>query len=92
MSATATMTSKGQITIPKEIRESLGLTTGSRVMFVTLPKGQAAMVPRTGTIEALFGMLHYPGIPTMSIDEINEAIAEGGAASGLRGLHPEDDA
>lgn len=92
MSASATMTSKGQITIPKEVREKLGLVAGSRVMFVTLPNGQAAMVPKTGSVEALFGMLHYPGIRTMSIEEINAAIAEGGAASGMRGLYPGDDA
>ncbi|MBD3942233.1 AbrB/MazE/SpoVT family DNA-binding domain-containing protein [Microbacterium sp. NEAU-LLC] len=82
----ATLTSKGQITIPKEIRDELGLVAGSKVMFVTLLSGEVRMVRRTGSIEDLAGLLHDPNRPAMTIEEINEAIAEGGAASGMRGL------
>ena len=82
----ATMTSKGQFTMPKEVRDDLNLVPGSKVMFVKLPNGQYNIVPRTGKISDLFGMLHYPGMPTMTIEEINEAIAEGGAESGMRGM------
>lgn len=83
---TATMTSKGQITIPKQMRDDLNLTAGSKVVFVRLPSGQYRIVPRTGRIEDLFGLLHDPTQPTMTIEEMNEAIAEGGAESGMRGL------
>lgn len=84
--STATMTSKGQITIPKEVRAELGLTTGSKVMFVRLRNGTYRIVPRTGRIEDLAGLLYDPDRPPMTIEDINEAIAEGGAASGMRGL------
>ncbi|WP_227529549.1 AbrB/MazE/SpoVT family DNA-binding domain-containing protein [Microbacterium tenebrionis] len=84
--STATMTSKGQITVPKDVREDLGLVPGSKVMFVKLPNGQYNVVPRTGKIQDLFGMLHQPGVPAMTIEEINDAIAEGGAESGMRGM------
>lgn len=83
---TATMTSKGQFTMPKEVRDGLNLVPGSKVMFVKLPNGQYNIVPKTGSVEALFGMLHQPGVPPMTIEEINDAIAEGGAESGMRGM------
>lgn len=84
--ATATMTSKGQITVPKEVRDDLKLTAGSKVMFVKLTHGQYRIVPRTGSVEDFLGMLYDPAEPAMTIGEINDAIAEGGAASGMRGL------
>lgn len=84
----ATMTSKGQVTMPKEIRDDLRLVPGSRVMFVRLPDGSYALVPRTGTVEDFLGILYDPKRPSMSIEQINEAIAEGGAESGMRGIEP----
>lgn len=84
--STATMTSKGQITMPKDVRDDLNLVAGSRVMFVKLPNGQYNIVPKTGSVQDLFGMLHQPGAPAMTIEEINDAIAEGAAESGMRGM------
>lgn len=80
----ATMTSKGQITVPKEVRDELHLTPGSKIMFVKLPSGHFAVSPRTGDVSDFLGMLHDPSRPTLTIDEIDEAIAEGGAASGMQ--------
>lgn len=80
----ATMTSKGQITVPKDVREDLKLESGSKVMFVKLLNGQYRLVPRTGSVEDFIGILYDPARPPMTIDEINEAIAEGGAASGMQ--------
>lgn len=82
----ATMTSKGQITVPKEVRDDLHLTAGSKVMFVKLRNGQYRILPRTGKIRDLAGMLHDPNRPPMTIEEMNDAIAEGGAESGMRGI------
>ena len=82
----ATMTSKGQITVPKDVRDDLRLTAGSRVMFVRLRNGQYRIVPRTGSVEDFIGMLYDPDAAPMTTEEINAAIAEGGAASGLRGM------
>ncbi|MGO2745659.1 AbrB/MazE/SpoVT family DNA-binding domain-containing protein [Microbacterium sp.] len=83
---TATMTSKGQITVPKEIREALHLEAGARITFVRLSNGSYSLVPRTGKIQDLFGMLYDPNAPTMSIEDINDAIADGAAESGMRGM------
>lgn len=87
--STATMTSKGQITVPREVREDLKLVPGSKVMFVKLGPGHYRIVARTGRIDDLFGLLHRPGQRTLSIEEINEAIAEAAAESGMRGVRDE---
>lgn len=84
--STATMTSKGQITVPKDVREDLNLKAGSKVMFVKLHNGQYRIVPRTGSVEDFLGILYDPTRPAMTIEEINDAIADGGAESGLRGM------
>lgn len=73
----ATMTSKGQITIPKEMREDLGLIAGSKVMFIRLDNGQYRILPRTRRAQDLVGILHIPGQATITIEEMNRAIAEG---------------
>lgn len=86
----ATMTSKGQITVPKEVRDDLHLVAGSMVMFVKLGEGHYRLVARTGKIDDLAGMLHRPRERPLSIEEINEGIADAAAESGLRGLRDED--
>lgn len=83
--AIATLSSKGQITIPKDVREDLGLETGSQVMFVKLPGGKYQLFPRTNDVESLIGLLHVPGSPVLTLEEMDEAIADGAAASGMRG-------
>lgn len=82
----ATLTSKGQITIPKDVRDDLGLTTGSRVMFVKLHDGQYRIVPRTGNVMDLAGILHDPNRKPMTVEEMNDAIADAAAESGMQGL------
>jgi antitoxin PrlF len=84
--AASTMTSKGQITVPKEVRDDLGLVAGSKVLFVKIGDGDYRLVARTGRITDLSSMLHRPGQPTLTIDEINDGVADAAAASGLRGL------
>ena len=76
--ATATVTSKGQITIPAPVRAALGLDTGSRVEFVETEKGKFAIVPATSPVLALKGMLRTPPAP-VSIEQMNRAIAVQGA-------------
>jgi antitoxin PrlF len=55
--AEATMTSKGQVTIPAEIRKSLGLAAGERVVFTQLHDGTAVMRAKTRSILELKGAL-----------------------------------
>ena len=73
----ATVTTKGQITIPKEIRDYLKLETGSKVEFVIDESGNVKIVPLNVPVEALSGVLHRPGMKTATIEEMEAAIAEG---------------
>jgi AbrB family looped-hinge helix DNA binding protein len=80
------MTSKGQITIPKDVRDDLGLEAGSTVLFVKVGEGSYRMVARTGRIQDLAGILQRSDQRPLTIEEINEGIADGAAESGRRGL------
>ena len=76
--ATATITSKGQVTIPASVRAALGLSAGSRIEFVETEKGQYAIVAATEPVQSLKGMLRKPASP-VSVEKMNDAIAEQGA-------------
>ena len=83
---TATMTSKGQITVPKEVRDDLHLEAGSKVLFVKLPNGQYNVVARTGSIKDLAGILDSPGMPSATIEQMNDDIADAAAEGAMRGM------
>lgn len=76
--ASATVTSKGQVTIPASVRAALGLDAGSRVEFVETAEGQFAIVPATISAVTLKGILRKPPKP-VSIEDMNKAIAQQGA-------------
>lgn len=69
--ATATVTSKGQITIPKEVRKALGVEAGARVEFVVQPSGVFMVAAAAGDVRHLKGMVAKP----VSIEEMNRAVA-----------------
>ena len=71
----ATLTSKGQITIPKAVRERLHLEAGDTVYFDMRDDGTVALVPRNEPLEELFGMLRTGSRKRkpISIDEMNPA-------------------
>ena len=71
----ATITSKGQITLPREVRDHLHVREGDRVEFEIDREGEVRVRPMTGTVEELFGMLRRPGAPSRSLEEIDEGIA-----------------
>ncbi|MGA7981624.1 MAG: AbrB/MazE/SpoVT family DNA-binding domain-containing protein [Chromatiaceae bacterium] len=73
----ATVTSKGQITLPKALRDHLHLTAGDRVEFILEENNVVRMVPRTTSVTRLKGMLPRPERP-VSLEEMTEAIARGG--------------
>jgi antitoxin PrlF len=77
---TATLTGKGQITIPIEVRQALRLDAGDRVEFVEVEPGRFEIVPATQSIAALKGMFGKPR-RRVSIEEMNAAIAKRGAAA-----------
>ena len=72
---TATLTSKGQITIPKAVREGLGVETGDRVEFVEVEKGVYTVVAATGDIRDLKGMIARPSKP-VSVEDMKRAVAK----------------
>jgi antitoxin PrlF len=71
----ATVTSKGQITIPAETRQHLSIKPGDHVDFVHTSDSQVMLLVRNQPVQRLkgmFGKFHR----TVSIEEMNEAIAE----------------
>jgi antitoxin PrlF len=71
----ATVTSKGQVTIPQDVRERLGIVTGTRVEFAERPDGLVEFIPLTGSIMDLKGALPWDG-PAFTIEQMDEAIGE----------------
>jgi antitoxin PrlF len=54
---TATVTSKGQVTIPREVRRQMGVSAGDRIDFVRMEDGHFAVVPASHSIRSLKGIL-----------------------------------
>lgn len=77
----STLTSKGQTTIPKEIRDLLRIGTGDRIEFVVEGRNRVVLRPATADIRELAGMLHEPSRTTVSLDEMDAAIAGGRSGS-----------
>jgi AbrB family looped-hinge helix DNA binding protein len=71
MTTAATLTSKGQTTIPKEIRESLGMKAGDRMTFTLMPDGTVVMRVKNKSITQLAGMLHKKGRKPLSIEQLS---------------------
>lgn len=78
----STLTSKGQITIPAEVRRTLGLKSGSRVEFVPMDNGSYELVPANGTVAALKGLVPAPPTP-VTLQEMDEAVGGAAAEAGL---------
>lgn len=78
---TLTVTSKGQITLRKEVLRALGVGPGDKVDVQVLPDGRVTLrrTRRSGSIEGFIGVLHDKVASPLSIEEMNEAIAEGWA-------------
>jgi antitoxin PrlF len=67
----ATITSKGQITIPADIRKAMGVTSGERVVFTQLGDGTTVMRAKTRSILELKGLLKRSAKCKVSVDEMN---------------------
>ncbi len=79
--AAATLTSKGQITIPVQVRAALGVDAGDRIEFIEIEKGQFAIIAATRSVRELNGLFHRKGRKPVSIEEMNAAIAKGASRS-----------
>jgi antitoxin PrlF len=73
---TATVSSKGQITIPLEIRERFGIHAGTRVDFFVNENDVIEFAPATRSVRELAGVLKaYSSGPAATIEEMDDAIA-----------------
>ncbi len=77
---TATVTSKGQITIPVEVRDALRVEAGDRIEFVEVAAGRFELIPATQPVTALKEMFGKAR-KVVSVEEMNQAIAKRGAAA-----------
>ena len=72
--ASSTITSKGQVTIPIEIRRRLGLRSGDRLEFLFGSDGEVIVRPKRVRLESLFGILRKPGRRALRVREMDEAV------------------
>ena len=72
--ALATLSTKGQVTIPKKIRESLKLHTGDKIEIIITEKREAVIRPVSKKVDDIFCKLHKPGRKALPIEAINNAI------------------
>jgi len=73
---TATLTTKGQITIPKEIRDHLGVDAGDRLSFEVKEGGEVIVHPETTDLRSLRGVLRRKG-QAVTLAKMDEAIRRG---------------
>ena len=71
---TATLTSKGQITLPKDVRQQLRVHTGDTVEFLIGADGEIRVRAGSVDVSALRGLLHRPGRRAVSIEGMDEVI------------------
>ncbi|MDD5277229.1 MAG: AbrB/MazE/SpoVT family DNA-binding domain-containing protein [Methylovulum sp.] len=69
-----TLTSKGQITIPKKVREVLGLHLGDKIEFVITDKNEVLLRPITKKVDEMFGLLYQADRKTVSVEQMDTSI------------------
>lgn len=69
----ATLTSKGQITLPKEVRTRLNLQAGDRLEFIWVGD-ELRVRPASRKVDEVFGKFRRPQQPVLSVEEMNTAI------------------
>ena len=76
MGAFTTLTAKGQLTIPKEVRDALNLTAGTK-FYVTVRNGEVVALPRNKRLADFAGILGKPPSgETLTVEEMNQAVME----------------
>jgi AbrB family looped-hinge helix DNA binding protein len=73
---TATVTAKGQVTLPVEVRRRLGLKPGSKLEFVVIDGDRLEAIPVSETVSSLKGMVPKPR-KALSLADMDKAIAKG---------------
>lgn len=70
----ATLTTKGQVTIPKDIRESLKLNTGDKIEIIVTNEREAIIRPVSKKVKDIFCKLQKPGKKAVSIETMDDAV------------------
>ena len=70
MTTDSTLTSKGQTTIPKEIRDSLGMKAGDRMTFTLMPDATVVMRVKSKSLTELAGALHKKGRKPIPVEQL----------------------
>lgn len=73
----ATITSKGQVTIPKDIRDILKIGPGDQVDFIVSDEGEVLLSPRTCDFRTLKGMFYKKGRKAATLEDMDKAIRKG---------------
>jgi antitoxin PrlF len=73
----ATITSKGQVTIPKDIRDILKIGPGDQVDFIVSDEGEVLLSPRTCDIRSLKGLFYKKGRKAATLEDMEKAIQKG---------------
>lgn len=76
-----TVTTKGQVTLRKEVLQHLGVRPGDKIAVEVLPGGKASLsaIKSKGGLESFIGSLHRPGVRPRSLEEIDQTIRDGWA-------------
>lgn len=72
----STITTKGQTTVPKSIRECLGVGAGDEIEFIILENGTVVVQPAYLEVLSLAGVLHRKGKKSVSVAKMNDAIRQ----------------
>jgi AbrB family looped-hinge helix DNA binding protein len=81
--SSATLTSKGQITLPQDVRNDLGLRAGDKVSFEKAGRDYV-LRPQNRSIMELAGILHRPGEKALTIEQMDEALGKALAEDDVR--------
>jgi antitoxin PrlF len=71
MTAESTLTSKGQTTIPQEIRESLSIKPGDRMTFTLMPDGTVLLRVKNKSVMGLAGSLRKKGQKAVPVEDLS---------------------
>jgi len=82
----STVSSKGQVTIPKQVRDALRVDAGDRVLFVVRDDGVVELRPETRDLLDLVGCLTPPGGRRVTVEEMNASLGRAVAASHKRSV------
>lgn len=77
----ATITSKGQVTIPKDIRDILKIGPGDQIDFIISDEGEILISPRTCDFRSLKGLFYKKGRKAATLEEMERAIKKGASGS-----------